>query len=234
MGKGWKMAGKMEQAQKKGQMFTKVAREVAVAAKLGGPDPETNSRLKLAIQVAKEISCPKDTIERAIKKGSGQLTDGNDIEEVTYEGLGPGGVGFIIECQTDNRNRTVSDLRTIFKKHDGTLGESGSVAWNFDRVALVVAIKVSVGDPEEEAIEVGASDVEKGDDGHYLFYGSLSDLDQMRKGLVSRGWTVKAAEASYKAKNQISLEGETRQQVEKLYEALDDCDDSSQVHSNLQ
>jgi YebC/PmpR family DNA-binding regulatory protein len=236
MGKGWKAPAKMEQAQKKGQLFTKVAREVAVAAKLGGPDPEANSRLKMAIAAAKEVSCPKDTIERAIKKGSGQLNDGsNDIEEITYEGLGPGGVGFLIECQTDNRNRTVSDLRTIFKKHDGSLGESGSVAWNFDRLAMVVATKQNVTDPEEAAIEVGANEVLPIEDNHYIFYGSLTDLEQMRSGLLNMGWEIKAAEPSYKAKNQIRVDDpETKNVLLKLQQALEDCDDSSRVHSNLE
>src|SRR5580700_5324025 len=113
MGKGWKKAGKLEAAQKKGAIFTKVAREVAVAARLGGPDPEGNSRLKIAIAAAKEVSCPKDTIERAIKKGAG-LDNEAQIEEITYEGKGPFGVGILIECQTDNKNRTVGELRNMF------------------------------------------------------------------------------------------------------------------------
>src|SRR6185437_10787229 len=129
MGKGWKKAGKLESAQKKGAVFTKLAREIAVAAKLGGGDPNANSRLKLAIEAAREVSCPKDTIERAIKKGTGQLDDGAQIEEVVYEGYGPHGVGIMVECQTDNRNRTVSVLRSLFKSNGGNLGESGAVGW---------------------------------------------------------------------------------------------------------
>src|SRR5690606_35694779 len=117
MGKSWKNPFKEAKAQQKGQIFTKLAREISVAAKMGGPDPEGNSRLKLAIAAAKAQSCPKDTIERAIKKGAGLLDDGSQIEELTYEGLGPFGVGIIVECQTDNKNRTVGDLRTIFRKH---------------------------------------------------------------------------------------------------------------------
>jgi YebC/PmpR family DNA-binding regulatory protein len=233
MGKGWKNPAKVAQAQKKGQIFTKVAREIAVAARLGGPDPESNSRLKLAISLAKEVSCPKDTIERAIKKGSGQSDDGAVIEEVTYEGLGPGGVGFMIECQTDNRNRTVSDLRSIFKRHDGSLGESGSVAWNFDRVSFVVASHPEKPDSEEAAIEVGANEVVPSDDGEQLFYGDPTDLDAIRTGLLSRGWRIKAAELSYKAKNTVEVAPDQRSDVESLMAALDECDDSSRVHSNL-
>ena len=116
MGKSWKNPHKVAAAAKKGALFTKLAREISVSAKLGSPDPDANSRLKLAIQVAREASCPKETIERAIKKGSGQLDDGTQIDEVTYEGYGPHGVGVIVECQTDNKVRTVSEIRNLFKK----------------------------------------------------------------------------------------------------------------------
>src|SRR5262249_17904298 len=143
MGKGWKKAGKLESAQKKGAIFTKLAREIAVAAKLGGGDPEGNSRLKIAITDARAASCPKDTIERPIKKGTGQLDDGAQIEEIQYEGYGPHGVGIIVECQTDNRTRTVSEIRNTFKSNGGNMGESGAVSWMFERVALVQGKKAS-------------------------------------------------------------------------------------------
>src|SRR5579863_3594047 len=132
MGKSWKKAGKIEAAQKKGALFTKLAREISVAARLGGPDPESNSRLKLAVLAAKEVSCPKETIDRAIKKGAGLDQGANLIEEVLYEGYGPHGVGVMVECQTDNRNRTVAEIRNLFKNHGGNLGENGAVAWMFD------------------------------------------------------------------------------------------------------
>src|SRR5665213_4055828 len=147
MFKVWKSAGKLEAAQKKGAVFTKLAREISVAAKLGGGDPAANSRLDLAITKAKEASCPKDTIERAIKKGTGQLDDAAIIEEIIYEGYGPHGVGIIVEVQSDNRNRTVSELRNVFKQHGGNLGENGAVAWMFERVSLIEAKKEKVGDP---------------------------------------------------------------------------------------
>lgn len=234
MGKGWKMAGKLDNAAKKGKIFTKIAREIAVAAKLGGPDPENNSRLKLAIMAAKEVSCPKDTVERAIRKGAGLDTDGSSaIEELMYEGLGPHGVGIIVECQTDNRNRTVSELRNIFKRHDGNLGETGSVAWMFDRVTMVTAEKADVKDPEEDAIEVGANEVEKNDDGSYSFIGDVSDFDALRTNLQARGWTIRAAERIYRPKNYTELPPEQRQEVGELLEALDDCDDSHRVYSTL-
>jgi len=233
MGKGWKAAGKLEAAQKKGAVFTKLAREIAVAAKLGGGDPASNSRLKLAIDSAREVSCPKDTIERAIKKGTGQLDDGATIEEVAYEGYGPHGVGIIVECQTDNRNRTVSEIRNIFKSNGGNLGDTGAVAWMFDRVALLQGTKASVGDPEEEAIEVGANEVESEDDGSYSFYASPQDLEQVRKALVGRGWDIKKAELSFKAKEQAKVSDEQRAEVYELLELLEDNDDSHRVHANI-
>lgn len=233
MGKGWKVAGMQEKAAQKGKIFTKMAREISVAARLGGPDPESNSRLKLAIIAARAVSCPKDTIERAIKKGSGQLDDGAQIEELVYEGVGPHGIGVVVECQTDNKNRTVSELRSIFKRHEGNLGESGSVAWMFDRVSVVVAAKAEVGDPEEDAIEAGANEVEKNDDGTYAFIGGLTELDAIRSSLAERGWEVKAAERIYRAKNFTELAGDSKKTVDELIAALEDCDDSQKVYTTL-
>ena len=232
MGKGCKVAGMQEKAAQKGKIFTKVAREISVAAR-GGPDPESNSRLKLAILAARAVSCPKDTIERAIKKGSGQLDDGSQIEEIVYEGVGPHGIGVVVECQTDNKNRTVSEMRGIFKRHGGNLGESGSVAWMFDRVCVVVAEKAYITDPEEDAIECGANEVEKNDDGTYAFIGGLTDLDSIRGALSDRGWTVKAAERIYRAKNFADLAGDAKKEVDELIAALEDSDDSQKVYSTI-
>lgn len=233
MGKGWKKAGKLEAAQKKGALFTKLAREIAVAAKMGGGDPEANSRLKLAIDAAREASCPKDTIERAIKKGTGQLDDGSQIEEITYEGYGPHGVGILVECQTDNRNRTVSELRSVFKSNGGNLGESGAVAWMFERVSLIQGKKANLGDPEEEAIEAGANEVEAEEEGLYSFYGAPEDLDNIRTALQSRGWEVTTAELSYKAKDKTTITEDQQKEVYELLEALEDNDDSHRVHATI-
>lgn len=233
MGKGWKKTFKVANAQKKGQIFTKLAREIAVAAKLGGPDPEGNSRLKLAIAAAREASCPKDTIERAIKKGSGQLDDGTSIEELTYEGLGPYGVGVIVECQTDNKNRTVGELRNIFKRHNGHLGETGSSAWMFDRVSLIIGTKDGVQDPEEDAIEVNANSVEKNDDGSYSFYGDPTELDAIRAALMARGFEVQVAERSYMPKNKTDLTEDQIKELEEFLEALEDFDDSHRVYATV-
>lgn len=233
MGKGWKRDGKLEASQKKGAIFTKLAREIQVAAKLGGPDPEANSRLKLAVDAARSASCPKDTIERAIKKGSGQLDEGQSIEEIVYEGYGPHGVGIIVECQTDNRTRTVSEIRNTFKSHGGNMGESGAVAWMFSRVCLIEGEKSNVADAEEEAIEVGANEVTAEEDGKYSFFGSPEDLDTIRKNLLGRGWRITAAELSFKAKELTTVSESQKKEVFELLSALEDNDDSHRVHATI-
>lgn len=233
MGKSWKTAGKVEKAQQKGQIFTKLAREISVAAKAGGPDPAANSRLRLAIEAAKKVSCPNDTIERAIKKGAGLLDDGKVIEEITYEGYGPHGVGVIVECQTDNKHRTAPDMRHAFKSHEGNMGEVGSVAWMFDRVGLIIGTKAGNFDPDEEAIEAGANEVFKDDEGAYEFFTSPDDLDVVRDALTKRGWKVTTAELSYKSKNITELSAEQKKDVEEFLNYLDDMDDTHRVHATI-
>lgn len=234
MGKGWKTAGKVEKSAQKGLIFTKLAREIAVASKAGGPDPLANSRLRLAIDAAKKVSCPNDTIERAIKKGAGLLDDGKIIEEVTYEGYGPHGVGVIVECQSDNRNRTASEVRSCFKKHDGNMGESNSVAWMFTHVGLIEGIKKGSFDPEEEAIEAGANEVHASDDGHFEFYTNQDEVDSVRKALTARGWQVTKAEFCFVANTPADLTPEQIKDVVELLEALDDLDDSHRVYATLE
>lgn len=233
MGKGWKQAGIAANSAKKGAIFTKLAREIQVAAKLGGPDPNSNSRLRMAIDAAKEESCPKDTIERAIKKGAGLLDDASQIEELSYEGYGPHKVGIIVECQTDNRNRTASEIRNIFNKNGGALGAEGSVMWMFDRVAMLEATKAGVGDPEEEAIEVGANEVERLEGDKYLFYGAPEDLKAIETALTGRGWAVSVSELSYKAKNITELSEQQKKEVIEFMQLLDDNDDSHRIHCTL-
>lgn len=230
MGKGWKNPLKVANAQKKGAVFTKLAREIQVAAKMGGPDPAMNARLRLAIDKAKKGQCPVDTIERAIKKGAGLLDDGTVIEELMYEGYGPHGTGVLVECQTDNRNRTASEIRTIFKSNDGNM--DGSVAWMFDRVCLLEGTKPGTFDPEEEAIEAGANEVEKTEEG-YAFYGDLSSMDEIRKALIGRGWTITTAEPSYKAKNITELSESQMKDVVEFLNELDDHDDTHRVHATI-
>ena len=231
MGKSWKNPIKVANAQKKGAIFHKYAREIQVAAKLGGADPNFNARLRMAVDAAKKNGCPNDTIDRAIKKGSGQL-EGGLIEEVMFEGYGPHGVGVLVECQTDNRNRTVPEIRVLFKSHNGTMGEGGSVAWMFDRVSLVEGTKAGNFDPEEEAIEAGANEVEKHED-TYFFYGAPESLDSIRHTLTERGWHITGAELSYKPKNITDLSEDQKKDVLEFLHELDEHDDSHRVHATI-
>jgi YebC/PmpR family DNA-binding regulatory protein len=234
MGKSWKTAGKVEKAQQKGQIFTKLTREIQVAAKVGGPDPMANSRLRMAIDAAKKESCPSDTIERALKKGAGLLDDGKVIEELMYEGYAPHGVGVIIECQTDNKHRTAPEIRHAFKSHDGSMGESGSVAWMFERVGYIEGSKSGKFDPDEEAIETGANEVFPTDTiGTFDFYINADDLMSVREALVKRGWKIETCELSYKAKNITELNSEQKKDVEEFLNFLDDMDDTHKVHATI-
>lgn len=231
MGKSWKNPVKAANAAKKGAIITKLAREIQVAAKLGGPDPEYNARLRAAVEAAKAQSCPADTIERAIKKGSGQL-EGEQIDEITYEGYGPHGVGIILECQTNNKNRTAAEVRNLFKSNNGNMGESGSVMWMFERVSLIEGTKEGKFDPEEEAIEVGANEVEEAEKG-WAFFGAPDSLDAIRKALIARGWKVGTAELSYKAKNKADITDEQKKEVIEFLNEMDDFEDTHRVHSTM-
>lgn len=236
MGKGWKTAGITANAQKKGARFTKHAREIQVASKMGGPDPESNSRLRLAIDAAREDSVPKDTIERAIKKGAGLLDDGQHIEEILYEGFAPHKVGILVECLTDNKNRTASDIRTLFNKKGGHLGEMGSVAWMFERICLIEGqfTKGKVEDPEAEAIEAGANEVEDHQNGSYSFIGAPEDLKSIEDVLIARGWKISTAELSYKAKTPMDLTPEQKKEVLEFIHFLDDNDDTHRIHAAVE
>lgn len=233
MGKSWKNAGKTENAQKKGQLFTKLAREIAVASKAGGPHPDMNPRLRLAIDAAKKVSCPNDTIDRAIKKGAGLLDDGKIIEELTYEGYGPHGVGVIVECQTDNKHRTAPEMRSVFKKHEGNLGETNSVAWMFARVGLIEATKSGAFDIDEEAIEAGADDVSKNDDNSYEFVCSAENLDAVRTALQGRSWVIASASLGYKPTNITDLNESQLKDVQEFLTAIDDLDDTHKVYATI-
>lgn len=233
MGKSWKNAGKTENSQKKGQLFTKLAREIAVASKAGGPDPAMNARLRLAVDAAKAASCPNDTIDRAIKKGAGLLDDGKIIEELTYEGYGPHGVGVIVECQTDNKHRTAPEMRSVFKKNGGNLGETGSVAWMFARVGEIEAKKSGNYDLDEEAIEAGADDVFKNEDGSCQFYCSLENLDAVTKALAARSWKIESSSPSYRATNITELNSDQLKEVQEFLGELDDMDDTHKVFATI-
>lgn len=238
MGKGWKNPIKAQNAAKKGLKFSKLAKEIQVAAKLGGADIEMNARLRMAVDAAKAESCPKDTIERAIQKGAGLLDGEAQLEEVLYEGFGPGQVGILVECQTDNRARTATDIKIIFNKNNGQMAEAGSISWMFDKVGLIEGFHTKKElDIEEEAIEAGAEDVEALDSDLGLgasFYTAPEDLDIVRKALLKRGWTVDVMELSYRPKNFTPISEEEKSLLSDLMEKLDDNEDSFRLYSSAE
>ena len=215
------------------KMFSKLAREITVAAKTGLPDPAMNARLRLAIQNAKAQSMPKDNIERAVKKASG--ADSENYEEVRYEGYGPGGVAVIVEALTDNRNRTASSVRSTFSKAGGALGETGSVSFSFDRVGEIT-YKLAVGDADavmEAAIEAGAEDVTTDEDGHTILCG-FEDIGEVSKALEDKLGEAETVKAIWKAQNTVPVDEEKAQSLMKLIDTLEDDDDVQNVYSNFE
>lgn len=221
------------QDKKRGAIFTKLVREITVAARMGGPDPAMNPRLRLAVDKATGQSMPKDNIERAIKKGAG-LLEGESYEEVTYEGYAPHGVAVLVECVTDNRNRTVAEVRHAFTKAGGNLGTEGSVAFQFDRVGQFIFAPGIDGDAlMEAALEAGASDMEQFDDGSAEVITEPADFESVREALTAAGFEAADAELTMKALNTTPLSGDARESVERLIERLDELDDTQNVYSNL-
>ena len=217
---------------KRGALFTKLIREITVAARDGGGDPEYNARLRLAVDTAKSNSMPAENIDRAIKKGTGEL-EGVNYEETTYEGYGPGGVALFIECLTDNTNRTVADVRHALTKFDGSLGTDGSVAWQFDRkgVFTIDASRYSEDSVFEAAIDAGAEDV--ADDGdEFVVTAEPADFMGVQKGLKEAGIEIASAELTRIAKNEMAITGKAAVKLLKLLHWLDDLDDVQKVHSN--
>jgi YebC/PmpR family DNA-binding regulatory protein len=231
MGAQWKTKIKETTAAAKGRIFTKLAKEIMVAARAGA-DPDMNSKLRMAIDQAKKASMPKDNIERAIKKGAGLLDDGTHYEKLTYEGFAPHRVPVIVECLTDNVNRTASNIRVLFRK--GHLGSSGSVAWDFDHLGMIEATPQAAGaDPEAAAIEAGARDLESGEEGVTIFYTDLTDLDAVVRALPAQGFVVQSAKLGYRAKNPVALGDAERAEVEAFLEAIDADDDVQNVYVGL-
>ncbi len=217
---------------KRGALFTKLIREITVAARDGGGDPEYNARLRLAVDTSKANSMPAENIERAIKKGTGEL-EGVNYEETSYEGYGPGGVALFIECLTDNTNRTVADVRHALTKFDGSLGTDGSVAWQFDRkgVFTIDASRYSEDSVFEAAIDAGAEDV--ADDGdEFVVTAEPADFMGVQKGLKEAGIEIASAELTRIAKNEMAITGKAAVKLLKLLHWLDDLDDVQKVHSN--
>jgi YebC/PmpR family DNA-binding regulatory protein len=218
---------------KRGKAFTQVIKEITVAARLGGGDPNFNPRLRLVVDKAKSLNMPKDNIDRAIKKGTGEL-EGYNLEEVLYEGYGPGGVAVLIEATTDNRNRTVADLRHLFSKHGGNLSESGSVAWMFHKKGYFVVQRDKVGEEEllEIALEAGAEDVSE-DGGNWEIVTPPEAFEAVRKALQAKKIPLEAEELSMIPQSNVKLEGKSAQQMLRLMEALEDHEDAQNVWANF-
>jgi YebC/PmpR family DNA-binding regulatory protein len=217
---------------KRGKLFTKLIKEITIAARQGGGDPEANPRLRLAIDNAKSANMPAENIERAIKKATGEL-EGVEYTELTYEGYGPGGVALFIEAMTDNKNRTVAEVRHLLNKHGGSLGENGSVAWMFDRKGIITLPKQ--GKTEDDIMEIvldaGAEDIQTEED----FFEVTTDLETfeaVRKALVDAGLDIENASLQWVAKNTVEVSGETAEKLEKLIDALEDNDDVQNVYTN--
>jgi len=218
---------------RRGKLFTKLARAVTVAAKEGGGDIEGNAALALAVQKARDASMPKDNIERAIAKGTGAGADAAALETILYEGYGPGGVALLIEAVTDNRNRTGADVRHILSKGNGSLGEPGSVAYNFDKKGtIVVAAERYTEDDLMVAIDAGAEDISLDDD-VYEIVTEPSDLTAVRAALDEAGIEVQNAEVTQRPKARVTLDEETAAKLLRLIDALEDNDDVDAVHTNF-
>ena len=217
---------------KKGKIFTKLIKEITIAAREGGGDPSGNPRLRLAVDNAKAQNMPQDNIDRAIKKATGEL-EGVTYHELTYEGYGPAGVALLVEVATDNKNRTVAEVRHIFSKNGGSLGETGSVAWMFDRKGVISL--PSEGKKEDDVMEVilesGADDLSVEED-FFEVQTSVESFETVRKTLVEKKYKIDNASLQWIAKNLIEVKGEDTEKVMRIIESLEDIDDVQNVYSN--
>jgi YebC/PmpR family DNA-binding regulatory protein len=235
MGAQWKAKGKDLAANAKGRVFGKLSKDIMIAAR-SGADPASNARLRLVVEQARKVSMPKETLDRAIKKGAGLTGEAVSFEHVIYEGFAPHQVAVMVECLTDNVNRTAPEMRVLFRK--GQLGTSGSVAWDFDHVGMIEAEPAVAGaDAEEAAIEAGAQDFEPGEEeGNTLFLTDPADLDLVSRALPSHGFTVLSAKLGYKSKNPVdpaNLSPEHLEEVEAFLAAIDENDDVQNVYVGL-
>jgi YebC/PmpR family DNA-binding regulatory protein len=217
---------------KKGKIFTKLIKEITVAARLGGSDADANPRLRLAVDNAKSANMPMDNIDRAIKKAVGEL-EGVSYLELTYEGYGPGGVAVLVESVTDNKNRTVAEVRHLLNKNGGSLGESGSVAWMFDRKGVITLPKQDKTEDEimELILEAGAEDLQVEED-FFEIASAVEDFDNVRKTLSENNLEIENASLQWVAKNSVAVNGENSEKLIKMIDALEDCDDVQNVFSN--
>jgi YebC/PmpR family DNA-binding regulatory protein len=235
MGAQWKAKGKELAANAKGKLFGRLAKDIMIAAR-SGADPASNSRLRLVVEQARKVSMPKDTLERAIKKGAGLTGEAVNFEHVIYEGFAPHRVAVMVECLTDNVNRTAPEMRVLFRK--GQLGTSGSVSWDFNHVGLIEAeVSAASADAEVAAIEAGAQDFEPGEEaGVTVFVTDATDLDLVSRALPAHGFSVLSAKLGYKPKNPVdpaSLSAEQLEEVESFLSAIDANDDVQNVFVGL-
>ncbi len=217
---------------KRGKIFTKLIKEITVAARMGGGDSEANPRLRTAIQAAKSENMPKDNIERAVKKGTGEL-EGVNYEESVYEGYGPGGAAVLIESLTDNKNRTVADIRHIFSKAGGNMGESGCVAWMFDKKGYIAVENKTVEEDAlmEAALDAGAEDIRE-DDSNFEVITAPEDFEAVKTAIDSASIPYIVAEVTMLPQSTTFLKGKEAEQMVKLMDALEDCDDVQKVYTN--
>ncbi|MBI3608594.1 MAG: YebC/PmpR family DNA-binding transcriptional regulator [Nitrospirae bacterium] len=219
---------------KRGKAFTKLIKEITVAARMGGGDPDGNPRLRLAILKSKEQNMPADNIKRAVMKGTGELP-GVSYEEILYEGYGPGGTAMLVEIMTDNKNRTVAEIRHIFSKHGGHMGEAGCVGWMFHKTGDILVEK-SKADEETLmalALDAGADDMKSDDPEQYEILTAPGELERVKKALEAKGIPLAFAEATQIPQTYVKLEGKDAEQMLKLMEALEDHDDVQKVHANF-
>lgn len=225
---------KKAQDAKRGKLFTRLIREITVAARMGGGDASSNSRLRLAVDNALNANMPKDTVDRAIKRGSGDM-EGNEYEEVIYEGYGPGGIAVMVECMTDNRNRTVADVRHAFSKSGGNLGTSGSVAFLFSKSGVLIYPPGTSEDRVmEAALEAGAEDVIGNDDGSIEVLTTPESFEAVRETMEQRGLDPEIAEVTMRPGALTTLTGDDARKLSKLLEMLEDLDDTQNVYSNAE
>jgi len=219
---------------KRGQVFTRYIREITVAARMGGADPEANPRLRAAVAAARGVNMPRSNIDRAIERGAGG-GEGANIEEIRYEGYGQDGVAILVDCMTDNRNRTVSDVRSVFSKAGGNMGESGCVSWMFHQKGLFVFDRNEVDEDAlmEAALEAGAEDVQdKVDEGCFEVTSDPADFTQVQETLEAANIKPQVAEISWIPENTVHVEGETAEKLLRLIERLEDLDDVQNVYAN--
>ncbi|MGA1863153.1 YebC/PmpR family DNA-binding transcriptional regulator [Deferribacter thermophilus] len=224
---------KAAQDAKKGKIFTKIARELMVAAKMGGSDPEMNPRLRVALEKARQANMPKENVERAIKKGTGEGNEAN-FEDVIYEGYGPGGVAILVQALTDNKNRTVAEVRSTLTKRGGSLGEAGCVSWLFEKKGVIGIKKETIDEDElmNIVLEVGAEDLKVEDD-MYEVVTEPTEYYKVKTALEEKGIKLEYAELTMRPKNTVKVEGENAKKLLNLIEALEDLDDVQEVYANF-